>query len=141
MAIGWNKKSPYHGMWVILSMLIVVPILFCLIIWACAQKFQSHFPEQLNKVSALAIGCGAGSLFHLLCVISGCMTGGYNAMKTRLSNYRDNLQITKQYAKDMYKMDLKEYGVVFWILLTVIIANFVVFAIYAFKMLTMLNLI
>lgn len=120
-----KRQSPYRGMWVILIMMIVPPILCYAIVSGVLAEF-SKSSEALDLATAKALGCGFGFLFHMICVLSGVLTAGWEALKYRIREFFENLIVGVGYAFSTYWEDMRTDGVTFIIYLSIILVNMAV---------------
>lgn len=121
----YKRQSPYRGFWVIMLFLILVPLGLYGIVNAVLEEY-SRYSDALNSATARALGCGFGFLFHMICVISGVLTAGWEALKYRLREFFENLIVGVGYAFSSYCEDLRNDGVTFIIYMSVIVANFAI---------------
>ena len=118
----YKKQSPYRGFGVILFFLIVVPLGLFSIVKAVLDEYSTYSPA-LDLATAKALGCGFGFLFHMVCVLSGVLENGWEAVKYRLREFAENLIVGPVYAFRTYLEDMRDDGVTFIIYLTVILIN------------------
>ncbi len=118
----YKRQSPYRGMWVILIMLIMPPALCYGIVTAVQAEF-SKAPAALDAATAKALGCGMGFLFHMICILSGVLTAGWQALKYRIREFFENLIVGIGYAFSSYWEDMRTDGVTFILYLSIILAN------------------
>ena len=114
--------SPYHGVWAQLLVLILVPLGFFALVHVGFSFYQPHYGK-LNLLSAKAIGCGLGVLFHLSCAIVGVFTPGWRAVKYRIREFFENLVIGLGYSIESYWEDMKSDGVVFLLQMPIVGLN------------------
>ena len=117
-----KRQSPYRGMWVVLLLLIVPPILCYGIVSGVLARF-SRSSAALDAATAKALGCGIGSLFHMICILSGVLTPGWEALKYRIREFFENLIVGVGYAFSSYWEDMRSDGVTFIIYMSIILAN------------------
>ncbi len=122
------KKSPYHGIWIFVPMLILPSVLLTLLFYAVISGSQVQFGNELNWASAKIFGCGLGALFHLSCMIVGAFSEDYKAVKTRVKEFFSYIFILPKVAFAGYWDDLKTLGVAFWIDFAIVAGNFAIFA-------------
>ena len=118
----YKKQSPYRGFWVILFFLIMVPFGLFSVVKAVLDEYSRYSPE-LDMATAKALGCGFGFLFHMVCVFSGVLDAGWDAVKYRLREFVENLIVGPVYALRTYLEDMRDDGVTFIIYLAVILGN------------------
>ncbi len=118
----YKKQSPYRGFWVILLFLILVPLGLFSLVKAALDEY-SRFSDALDLATAKALGCGFGFLFHMICMLSGVLTSGWEALKYRLQEFAENLTVSPGYAFRTYLEDMRDDGVTFIIYLAVILVN------------------
>lgn len=121
----YKQQSPYRGMWVVLLLLIVPPIVFYALVSGVMEKY-SHYSDALDSASARAFGCGVGTLFHLSCIISGVLTPGWRALKYRIGEFFENLVGGLGFALSSYWDDMRTDGVTFIIYMPIIVVNAVI---------------
>ena len=117
-----KEYSPYHGVLVHLAILILVPVGFVALLYVCLNCFQPRYGN-LNWLTAKAIGCGAGALFHLSCAIVGVFTPGWRAVRYRIREFFENLVVSVGYAFESYWEDMKSDGVVFLLQMPIVAVN------------------
>ena len=120
-----KRQSPYRGFWITMILLILPPLLCYGLVDAILDKF-STWPEPLDTATARALGCGLGFLFHMICVLSGVLTDGWEAVKYRIGEFCENLIIGAGYAFRTYWEDMWTDGVTFLIYGSVILINTVI---------------
>ena len=117
-----KRQSPYRGMWVVLLLLIVPPLLCYGVVNGVLERF-SRSSDALDAATAKALGCGMGSLFHMICILSGVLTAGWEALKYRIREFFENLIVGPGYALSTYWEDMRNDGVTFIIYMTIILVN------------------
>lgn len=122
-----KRQSPYRGMWMILIMMIMPPIL-CYAIVSGVQAEFSKAPAALDAATSKALGCGFGFLFHMICVLCGVLTAGWEALKYRIREFFENLIVGVGYAFSSYWEDMRTDGVTFIIYLSIILVNAAIMA-------------
>ncbi|MBR2985018.1 MAG: hypothetical protein IKC58_00250 [Clostridia bacterium] len=128
MAIGEHKEqSPYHGVFVASFFMILVPVLLYLLINGAINLWKPSTPIEERIATAKTIGCGAGFLFHVTLIIVGVLKDPFNAVVNRICNFFDNLKFNFKLAWSCYCEEVRETGIAFWILIVIMIVNFVVF--------------
>lgn len=118
----YKKQSPYRGFGVILFFLITVPLGLFSLVKAVLDEYSTYSPA-LDMATAKALGCGFGFLFHMVCVLSGVLDAGWDAVKYRLREFVENLIVGPGYAFRTYLEDMRDDGVTFIIYLAVILGN------------------
>lgn len=118
----YKKQSPYRGFWVILFFLITIPMGLFAVVKAVLDEYSTYSPA-LDMATAKALGCGFGFLFHMICVLSGILEAGWDALKYRLREFAENLIVSPGYAFRTYLEDMRDDGVTFIIYLAVILTN------------------
>ncbi len=121
-----RKKSPYHGIVLSCFLLIIVPIAMYFFMVLVFKKFDKNPHEELNTYTCIVLGVGVGFLFQLSCIFGGLFRGTFSVVVKRVVNFFDNLTISFRFAWKMYVDELKEDGVVFWIILIIILATLAV---------------
>lgn len=118
-----NKKySPYHGIWVVILCMIAGPAVLTIIIES-TLKIVQPFHFRVNAPSARFVGCGLGFVFHIILIVGGALREPYEALKFRISEFRENLAGSFRFALQCYWDDVRQYGAVFDICLLLILAN------------------
>lgn len=120
-----KHQSPYRGFAMTLIALIATPAAFYWLIYLLQSEYL-HTPEALNIASAKALGCGCGAIFHLMCLVSGAFRPGWQAVKYRMREFRENLVVSVGYAFESYWEDIRSDGVTFLISFAVVAANLVI---------------
>lgn len=127
-----TEKSPYHGIVVSCIMLVVLPIIVTVLFNILFQKLE-NFNEDFNKSAAYAIGCGVGTLFHLICILNGLLKKPFNVVKERVSEFIEDFSISKKMAFRGWLDSVKHDGIVFWIYISIMVACFVIVIINIFN--------
>lgn len=117
-----KRQSPYRGMWVVLLLLIVPPLLCYGVVSGVLERF-SRSSAALDAATAKALGCGMGTLFHMICILSGVLTAGWEALKYRIREFFENLIVGPGYAFSTYWEDMCNDGVTFIIYISIILVN------------------
>ncbi len=123
----YKRQSPYRGFFIIMVLLILPPIICWGLADAILDKF-STWPDALDDATAKALGCGLGFLFHMICVLCGVLTDGWQALKYRISEFFENLIVGVGYAFRTYWEDMQSDGVTFILYGSVILVNALVTA-------------
>ncbi len=118
----YKRQSPYRGFWITMILLLLPPLLSYGLINSLLKEF-SPWPEALDAATAKALGCGLGFLFHLICVLCGVLTDGWEAVKYRIGEFFENLNVGVGYAFRTYWEDMRTDGVTFVIYSSVILIN------------------
>lgn len=120
-----KNKSPYHGVWQTCIGLIGVPIGFFFLVRYAIFRFQD-FPDDMNNYAAMMFGFGIGSLFNISLMIAGLLKEPFNAVVTRTKNLIGNLfTMPFKVTRKCYAEDVREYGLVFWIFMPIMVACFI----------------
>ena len=117
-----KRQSPYRGMWVALLLLIIPPLLCYGIVSGVLERF-SRSSDALDLATSKALGCGIGGLLHMICILSGLLTPGWEALKYRVREFFENLIVSPGYAFSTYWEDMRNDGVTFIIYVTIIGIN------------------
>lgn len=117
-----KHQSPYRGFAVTLIALIAVPAVFYWLVYTVQVEYL-HASQALNVATAKVLGCGCGTIFHLICLLSGAFRPGWEAIKYRMSEFRENLTIGVGYAFESYWEDIRTDGMTFLICFLVVAAN------------------
>lgn len=123
----YKRQSPYRGFFIIMVLLILPPIVCWELVDFHLDKFCT-WPDALDDATAKALGCGLGFLFHMICVLCGVLTDGWQAVKYRIGELFENLTVGVGYAFSSYWDDLRRDGVTFIIYGSVILVNALVTA-------------
>lgn len=118
----YKRQSPYRGFWITMILLLLPPLLSYGLINSLLKEF-SPWPEALDAATAKALGCGLGFLFHLICVLCGVLTDGWEAVKYRIGEFFENLIVGVGYAFRTYWEDMRTDGVTFVIYSSMILIN------------------
>ena len=128
MAIGEHKrKSPYHGIWIVCIFMIAIPVGLYFLFRVAFVNSHAHQTFELNEAVARAIAFGVGLLFHLSLVIAGVFENSLGVVINRIVDFFENCKISFKLACSCYVDHVKEYGLVFWILLSIMVADFCLF--------------
>lgn len=122
-----KRQSPYRGFWVIMLFLILVPLGLFVLVNVLLEEY-SPYSAALDFATARALGCGFGFLFHMICILSGVLTAGWQALKYRIGEFVENLIVGVGYACKSYLEDMRDDGVTFILYVAVIAANFTIMA-------------
>ena len=123
----YKRQSPYRGFLVIMALLILPPVLCWGLVNSLLEEF-STWSEALDAATAKALGCGLGFLFHMICILCGALTDGWQALKYRIGEFIENLTIGVGYAFSSYWDDIRSDGVTFLLYGSVILANTILMA-------------
>ena len=121
------KKSPYQGLWAFILFMLLPSVVMTLIAYSAISTWQPQFGKEFNFASAKVIGFGLGILFHFSCIIVGAFKEDFNAVKTRLKEFLDNLSASPKTAFKWYWEDVKTLGLAFYIDLALLGINIYVF--------------
>ncbi len=119
----YKRQSPYRGFWITL-LLLTVPTLLCYAIVDGVLAEFSKWPDDLDKATAQAMGCGLGFLFHMIAVLSGVLTDGWEAVKFRVGEFFEALLVGPGYAVKSYLENMWTDGVTFPVYFGIIAGNF-----------------
>ncbi len=123
MEVEETRKSPYHGMWVIASLLVAVPAaIFGIIFTVCNSEVIGRGGEEALSTAAFFSGL-IGVLFDLMLLISGVFAPSFQVTKTRLKDFFADLSIGPKLAFKFYFSSMATDGVVFLIYLTELLAT------------------
>lgn len=123
-----TKKSPYHGLWIFIPMMVLPSVVITLILYFAIARWQPQYGTELNWASAKTFGCGCGILFHFGCWIAGAFKADIKAVKTRLKEFCANIVASPKLAFSCYWDDVKTLGLAYWIDVAIIGLNIYVFA-------------
>lgn len=121
----YKRQSPYRGFWVIMLFLILVPLGLYALVNAVLEEY-SPYSAALDSATARALGCGFGFFFHMICILSGVLTAGWQAVKYRICEFFENLIVGVKYAFSTYLEDMRTDGVTFILYMSVIAINFAI---------------
>ena len=76
--------------------------------------------------TAKALGCWLGFLVHMICLLSGLLTPGWEALKYRVADFFENLIVGVGYAIKSYWENIVADGVTFLICFSIILTNFLI---------------
>lgn len=117
-----KHQSPYRGFFIIMALLVLPPILCHCLVSSLLKEF-SRWPDALDAATAKALGCGLGFLFHMISILCGVLTDGWNALKYRIGEFFENLVVGVSYAFSSYWEDMRTDGVTFILYGSVILVN------------------
>lgn len=109
-----KDQSPYHGIVLSSCLLIGFSLVFYGLFLLVFTKWTDHPFNESNAMS-MAFGFGTGTLFFLSCAISGLFKGTFKVVINRIGEFFGNLSVSVKIAFRYYIVNIKEYGVVFWI--------------------------
>ena len=118
-----KRQSPYRGFWITL-LLLIVPPLVCWGIVDSVLDTYSRWSAALDDATARALGCWLGFLVHMICLLSGLLTPGWEALKYRVADFFENLIVGPGYAIKSYWENIVQDGVTFLICFAIILTNF-----------------
>lgn len=121
----YKRQSPYRGFWITLLLLIVPPLVCFGIVDSVLDSF-SKWPDDLDAATAKALGCWLGFLVHMICLLSGLLTPGWEALKYRVADFFENLIVGVGYAIKSYWENIVADGVTFLICFSIILTNFLI---------------
>ena len=121
----YKRQSPYRGFWITLLLLIIPPLVCWGIVNSVLDTF-SRWPKDLDTATAKALGCWLGFLVHMICLLSGLLTPGWEALKYRVVDFFENLIIGVGYAITSYWENIVQDGVTFLIGFSIILTNFLI---------------
>jgi len=119
----YEKKSPYKGVIIMSIIMIIIPIFLCFLFEGVISDQQGRYGEEVNKNTALFLGCGAGLIFQLSCALCGAFKGMLKVVIKRIVGFFSNLSISFRVAIITYWDDLKEDGAAFWIFFIIIVVT------------------
>lgn len=108
------RKSPYHGIWIVILITIAIPLIFFGIFYPIFLAYKSH-DGILNLYQAIAFSTLVGLLFQLSCIIAGLWTRPVQVSFSRIHDLIVYFPLVKKAAIQKYKDDVKEDGLVFLI--------------------------
>lgn len=114
-------KSPYHGAFLSLFLLITVPLVFVIVLSLVLTGFRGS-SKNINLMSARAIGFGLGTLFHLGCITCGMFGDSFKVVIKRIIGFFSDLRVSIGTAFHGYLWSIKHHGVTFWIYLLPVVA-------------------
>jgi hypothetical protein len=124
MAIGENKnKSPYHGVPLTAFFMVLVPVVAYIFMRIVVFKYQSWEKEEINEATAKTLGFGIGLLFHMSLVIAGILKESFVVVVRRVVGFFQDLKFSFKIAWNCYVENIREFGMAFWILFTLIVVN------------------
>ncbi len=118
----YKRQSPYRGFIITLFILIVPGLLCYLAIDAAIMKY-SPWPYDLDKASSQALGCLFTFFFHMIALLCGLFTPGWQAVKFRVVDFFESLIVGFGYACKNYAESMWEDGVTFDIHMAIIGVN------------------
>ena len=122
-----KNESPYRGLWVILLVLAVVPVVFYLCLLGPLLTWQTRFSREMNEASARVFGFGLGIVFHLSCWVGGSFRHAIDAVKKRVVDFFENVRVSLGFALECYLDDMKNDGVALLLMLIPVVACVAVF--------------
>lgn len=120
-----KEKSPYHGVWIVCAVMIIVPFVFFGVLYWAMSANSSETPYACLYTS-LSIGFALGSLTHLSFVIVGLFRGTFAVVINRWVEFFANAKISVKGAFRWYWQSVKHDGIVFWLYFVIIVATLVV---------------
>lgn len=123
-----KNVNPFKHLWLSALILTIVPIGFFLLVFCVVHRY-SREPIEGVIYTSMCFGGAAGTLFHMSCIIGGLFKNELKVVVKRLGNLFSNLTYSRKMAFMIYKEDVKENGISFWVHSFVILA-FLGFTIY-----------
>ncbi len=118
-----KEKKPYNGMGVICIILTVLPVAIFILFYNVIMRLQPKQPYELNLASAQALGFGVGLILQACFALSGAFQESKQAVKDRMSEFRDNLSLSLGFAIKNYFKDMKEGGVAYLVYMVLIMVT------------------
>lgn len=118
-----REKSPWEGFWVICGVMIFMPLLFRFIVGSVMRGGFGLVMQELNQISARAVGLCLGTVFHLGCLVSGVFTPSFKIVTTRLKEFFETLTYAPKIAVSEYWWNLKQTGFAFWVYMAIMAGN------------------
>lgn len=118
-----KEKNPNNGMAVICIILTVLPVAIFILFYNVIMKLQPKQPYELNLASAKVLGFGVGLMLQACFALSGAFQESKQAVKDRMSEFRDNVSLSLGFAIKNYLKDMKEYGIAYLIYMVLIIVT------------------
>lgn len=116
-----KEKKPYNGMGIICIILTVLPVAIFILFYNVIMRWQPNQPYELNLASAKALGFGVGLMLQACFALSGAFQESKQAVKDRMSEFRDNASLSLGFAIKNYLKDMKEYGIAYLVYMVLII--------------------
>ena len=101
--------------------LVGIPLVCYLVFRAVIFENQTKFKDVVNEASAMGLGFGVGTVFHIACFIAGVFKDGIAVVLKRMSDFKDNLALSFGFAVKCYLQDMKEDGIEFLIELALMV--------------------
>ena len=118
-----KEKKPYNGMGIICIILTVLPVAIFILFYNVIMRWQPNQPYELNLASAKALGFGVGLMLQACFALSGAFQESKQAVKDRMSEFRDNASLSLGFAIKNYLKDMKEYGIAYLVYMVLIIVT------------------
>lgn len=118
-----KEKKPYNGTAIICVILAGLPVGIFYLFLFVINKWQAHYPAELNLASAKALGFGVGLMLQACFALSGAFAEAKQVVKDRLVNFRDNASLSLGFAIKNYFMDMIEDGVAYLIYMIIVIVT------------------
>ena len=114
-------KHPYRGFFLECIILVLIPLILYGIFWLL---FSAFFPlkQQLNELSARALGFGLGTVVHIILYLGGVFNSQIHALRRRIRDFFDNAQISMKIALKCHLSDLVSEGLDLWVYSAIILA-------------------
>lgn len=111
-----SSKSPYHGLWIALLILMVFPIVMSFIFYLVIDKWQFRETDTLNIWTGIFFGYLCGSAYLTITIICGLYKGSFKNMILRVVHFIKNWKTSFKLAWILYKDEVREQGLVFWVI-------------------------
>ena len=132
-----KNKVWYKGVFVISILMLALPGIFTLIFYKTMSISRINQTLEVSKYTSIFLGCVCGLLFDGTCILTGLFRGTFKVVILRIREFFLDLQVSFKFAVKNYFYDIKENGVMFWILLA-LIGSTVYFAIDSIQQLLIL---
>lgn len=109
------EKSPYHGKFILIWIALAICSAFSCILSYTILNFQSKFGLGFSILSGTAFGFTIGSAFYTVIIIVGSFKGAFKNMIMRIIHFINNSKISMKMAWMLYKEEVVEQGLIFWI--------------------------
>lgn len=109
------EKSPYHGKFILIWIGLAICSAFSCILSYAILNFEPEFGLEFCILSGTAFGFSVGSAFFTVIIIVGSFKGAFKNMIMRIVHFINNAKISTKMAWMLYKEEVVEQGLVFWI--------------------------
>ena len=99
-----------------------IPLICYLVFRAVIFENQTRFSKVVNEASAMGLGFGVGTVFHITCFFAGVFKDGIAVVLKRMGDFKENVSLSFGFAVKCYFQDMKDDGIEFLIEMALMVA-------------------